>query len=483
MVERYQSRSSGRDRDDRRDDRRSDDRRDDRRDDSKGRSDRPKWRYEPQKAEKIAERGSRTGGRYDSIFKSGIDSWRPKTGDNWIRFLPGTWGVSVHYAYDIFIHRGIGTDDSTYLCLDKMLGKFCPICDAAGEAKRARDEEEVKALRAIEQKCSFILDREGDNRLQPQAYAMSWTLDRDIASLANDKRHGHIFHIDDPQNGYDVTIKRAGTGLNTRYHGIAIDRDPSPIAEKERDADKIMDFIGDNPIPSILNFYDADYLEKVLSGTTGGKDEIEERERVADDRGREHDRDEPEERGRDRGAEPGSAPEERERSSRGRGRDEPEERPSRGRSAASEEAKDERSSRDRGRDEPEPSRGRGRDEPEPSSRDRGRDEPEEPRGTRRGRDQDADDAPRGRDRGDDRDGGDRRESRGNGRDDPPFEPDEKRDEPRSRGRGQQDEPEQSAERSSRGRGRDEPEERSTRGRGSRGSSRDEPEDRRPSRRR
>lgn len=490
MVERYRGRSSGsngrgdRERDDR------DDRKDGR--SERGPSTRSKWHYEPQKAERIQERATRTGGRFDSIFKQGVDSWRPKAGDNTIRLLPGTWGLGVHYAYDIFVHRNVGADDSTYLCLDKMLSKPCPVCDAAAEAKRARDDEDAKALRWIEQKAAYILDRDGDQKLTPQIWVMSWTLDRDVAALTHDKKKGTYLIIDDPDNGYDLTIKRSGTGLNTRYFGLMIDRDPTPLADKARDVDKVLEFIGSNPIPDMLNFYDADYLDKVLSGTSGSKDKEDDKrgaEVERDDRGRERererDRDEPEERGRDRGAEPRDEPEER--TSRRSAREEPEE--PRGRSA---------------RDEPEERRGRGaRDEPEerPSRRgareevederpSRARDDDDKEPPPRRARDADADDAPRGR-----RDEPEERRGRGNGRsrddDEPPFDTDASpgrgrgrdRDEPEERTTRRGREPEED-DRPRRASSRDEPEERGTRrGEEPRGRGRDEEEDRRPSRRR
>lgn len=255
-----------------------------------------KWRYEPQKADDIKERANRTGGNFDSIFKSGFDTWRPKAGDNLIRFLPGTWGLGVHYAYDVWVHRFIGANDSTYLCPNKMLQKACPICAAWEDAVRAKDAEEAKALKPAEQRVAFIIDRDDDVKLHPVLFTMSWTMDRDILTLTHDKRRGTQLYIDDPGQGYDVTIKRFGTGLNTRYSGMAIDREPSPVAEKDKDVDKILDYLTDNQIPDILNFYDAKYLERVLSGAAGNTDELDDQVAGKDSK----DKDDRDERARDK---------------------------------------------------------------------------------------------------------------------------------------------------------------------------------------
>jgi hypothetical protein len=435
-------------------------------DDDRGRSGgstRGKWHYEPQKAEDIRARATRTSGRFDSIFKPGFDTFRPKGGDNLVRFLPGTWNLGVAYAYDVWVHRYVGPDDSTYLCLDRMLGKQCPICDAAAEAKRAKDDEEAKQLRVLQQGVAWILDRRGEMPKQPLLFQMSRTLDSTILSLTNIKEQ---IWIDNPTEGFDVTIKRSGTGLNTRYIA-AIDRDPSPIAEKQRDFDKIMDYIETNPLDTVLHYFDADYLDRVMSGTTGPRDDKEEvrgRERERDDR---DEREEPR-RDRDRDGERD------ERAVRSR-RDEPE--PERARSSRRDEPEPDREERSprRGRDEPEPDRPGRR-----AARDEAKDEEDEDRAGRGRRE--PDDAPSRRDRRSDPEeedqARDERRARGNGarrddKDEPPFDAD-----PPARSRRERaDEDEESRPRRSVERQRPDDEPRAAR----RGD--DDEEDRRPPRRR
>lgn len=360
-----------------------------------GGSTRGKWHYEPQKAEDIRQRASRTSGRYDSIFKPGFDTFRPKGGDNLVRFLPGTWNLGVPYAYDVWVHRYVGPDDSTYLCLDRMLGKQCPICDAAAEAKRAKDDEEHKQLRAVQQGVSWILDRRGEMPKQPLLFQMSRTLDSTILSLTHIKEQ---IWIDNPTKGFDVTIKRSGTGLNTRYIA-AIDRDPSPIADKDRDFDKIMDYIDANPVPDVLHYFDADYLERVISGTTGPREEAKEettRGRERDEPRRDRDRDgERDERAvRSRRDEPEPDREERApRRGRDEPRDEPEERERLGRRAARDEAKDEEDEDRGGRDRREPDDAPSRRRVDPEEEDQARDERRARGNGARKDDNDKDEAP------------------------------------------------------------------------------------------
>lgn len=77
------------------------------------------FQYKPRTADQVKGRATRKSSRYDSIFKQGFDSYRPKQGDNLIRYLPPTWDDADHYGYTAFVHRGIGPDNATYLCPDR----------------------------------------------------------------------------------------------------------------------------------------------------------------------------------------------------------------------------------------------------------------------------------------------------------------------------------------------------------------------------
>ena len=240
---------------------------------------RPAFEYKARTADQIKERANRKSGTFDSIFKPGIDPYKPKQGDNCFRYLPPTWDDADHYGYTIFVHNGIGQDNSTYLCPRKMLGKACPICEAARDAKDAGEADEEKALKAQERILSYVLDRDGDDPEKPAPYSQSWTQDRDVSALCINNRTGEILYIDNPDSGYDVSFKKIGTGLKTKYSSWAIDRSPSPIHESQKIQDEILAHVTENPIPSILNFFDYDYLKAVLSGSV----EVPDKEADVDD--------------------------------------------------------------------------------------------------------------------------------------------------------------------------------------------------------
>jgi len=68
-------------------------------------------------------------------------------------------------------------------------------------------------------------------------------------------------YVDDPDEGYDVTISREGQGERTRY-SVKIARHPSAVELR----DECIDLLEENPLPDTLIFFDYDYIAKVFSG-------------------------------------------------------------------------------------------------------------------------------------------------------------------------------------------------------------------------
>jgi hypothetical protein len=249
--------------------------------------------------------------------------YKPREGENCIRLIPwlsadksfdkyvDRWGT--HWGIDLIFHQGVGSDKGTYLCLDKMKGEPCPIC----EVWRTED---VEALTPKDRVLCWLIDRD-DEKSGPKLWAMPLGNSRDISGESTVKGSGDLLAIDDPEEGYDVFFVREGTKRNTRYKQFAVDRNPSPLSENPKTQDKWLGYVTDNPLPELLKYYEPEYLDKVLSGQAAQSEEAEDegQERGAR-RGRGSDRDDPPpRRGRDdgragtktsrRGAEPEPEPE------------------------------------------------------------------------------------------------------------------------------------------------------------------------------
>ena len=368
--------------------------------------------YQRRSEKSVRERAEQTGGRFDSPFKPGFDTFRPKPGDNLIRILPPTWeGEHENFGMDIWVHGWVGPDNGSYLCLSKMKGKPCPICDAAKECKDAGEADDAKKLEAKRRVLTWILDRDGEDPNQPVLYSMSWTTDRDINALCTNKRTGKVLYIDNPDEGYDIQFKRKGTtATNTEYYAWQVDRDSSPLSDSPKEQEKILEFIQENPLDSVLKYYNAEYLEKVMSGAVEQKDPDEEEEEETKTRDEDEEEDRPR---RSKAKDDDEIVEEIPRNKRVRSdedEEEEDERPSRRRAGdADDEEEDDRPKRRAKADEEE----EGEEETRPTKRVRTRrgdddeEEEEQPSRSRRSKDDDEEEeeprSKRSRDDGDEED--------------------------------------------------------------------------------
>ena len=226
-------------------------------------------------AEELSRKASEGARDYDSIFKPGIPIFKAKEGENCIRILPSTWD-EPDWDYIIHQHRNVGPDNVSYLCLDKMKdGEVCPVC----EAKRlATDKEEADELRIQKGSICWIIDRD-DERTGPQVWQMPFTKVRnEIYARSVDKKTRAPILVDDPEEGFDINFTRVGTTVTTEYKAVEVARDPTPIHDDEKLQDKWLDYITENPLPSVLNFYPAEHIEKVLFGKKSAKTKEDEPE-------------------------------------------------------------------------------------------------------------------------------------------------------------------------------------------------------------
>lgn len=337
-------------------------------------SERDAFRYRPRNREQVRKRAQQKGGMFDPIFKDQFAVLRVKEGTYQLRLLPPTWPDPEHYGFDIYVHYSVGPDQQSYLCLDKMKGERCPVCEERRRLEKAGETDAVKELTPTKRVVVYVVDRDQENE-GPLLYSMPWTQDRDLAALSEDQQTREILCVDDPEEGYDVVFTRQGSGIKTKYVGLKIARKSTPLSSDQREQDDWLDFVVENPVPDTLNFYDAEYIKNVFAGEARPDDEEELPE---EERPRRRARREPEEE-----------PPEEERPRR-RARREPEEEPEeerprrRGRRSTREE---EEELDDKYRRERPPRRREREPEPEPEeerpTRRRARREPEEEERPRR----------------------------------------------------------------------------------------------------
>lgn len=275
------------------------------------------FKYRRRDASAVKERANQSGGAFDSYTDPKIPRYKVQDGDNDIRIMPPPsdidqerWGQN--WGIELWLHSGVGSDKSSYLCIDKMERKPCALCERLRDLD---DEDLIDKLKAKKRILCYVIDREDEN-VGPQLFSMPWTLEKEISGRCIDKKTGEILYIDDPEEGFDVAFTREGKGKKTKYGGEEIARDSTPLCDNQKTQDKWLQFITDNPLPDTLKYYDDEHLRKVFAGQKSRDD---------DDDDDDKDKDREEERSTRR------RPKEEERSERprrgGRSKEDEDERP------------------------------------------------------------------------------------------------------------------------------------------------------------
>ncbi len=224
-----------------------------------------RFKYKKRDKKAVEKRAHQSGGLFDSILKSDFTSFNPKEGNYCLRILPPTWPDAEHYGLDVFVHYGVGSDNQSYVCLDKMLGETCPVCEERRKAEAEGDVDYAKMLTATKRVLVWVIDRANEDS-GPLLWSMPWTVDRDFSNLSIDKKTGEVFAIDDPEEGFDVDFTRQGKGLKTKYIGSQIARRESPLNDDPEIMDEWLAFIQDNPLTDTIQYFDYDHIAAVAKG-------------------------------------------------------------------------------------------------------------------------------------------------------------------------------------------------------------------------
>lgn len=225
-----------------------------------------KFQYRERTAEQVKSRAEQGSRDFAVMVKRKHKVFSPKEGDYDVRFLPPTWDDADHYGKNVFVHYGVGADDESYLCHEKMNKNPCPICEEVARArKKNEDEKYIKDISPKKRVATWVIDRANED-LGPLVWFMPWTLDKDIAKVSYDHKTEEILAVDHPDEGYDVQFSREGAGLKTRYSGAQVDRRPSTLHKNSNTLEDWLDYVVENPITEALNFYDYDHILNVFNG-------------------------------------------------------------------------------------------------------------------------------------------------------------------------------------------------------------------------
>jgi hypothetical protein len=179
---------------------------------------------------------------FDSVAKSGVTFWKDKEDDHDIYIVPYVTGKNhpriaegkMAITCDVFVHRGIGVNQDSFVCLNKSYGKKCPVCEYQAELRDAEDADEdaVRALNASRRSLYNIvcLDTPATRDKGVQVWNVShYLFTIPLEELAHKKKGGGNVLYGDIDKGKVISFRRKGTKLNTEYTAFEFkDRDEIP---------------------------------------------------------------------------------------------------------------------------------------------------------------------------------------------------------------------------------------------------------------
>ena len=121
----------------------------------------------------------------------------------------------LHYERTFYIHRGVGANQDSYVCLAKTAKKPCPVCEHRMKLLKDpdADEQEIKDLAPKERQLWNVIDRD-DPEKGVQLWDISFhlfgkLLDTEIRNADEDEDFDTFFHL---ENGKTLKI---GVGEKT----------------------------------------------------------------------------------------------------------------------------------------------------------------------------------------------------------------------------------------------------------------------------
>jgi len=156
------------------------------------------------------------------LERLGITAFKSQMNDNFIRIMPPK-DPKMFWAREVYIHSEIGANRATFLCMNKMFGKPCPVCEYVEQLKTQNlNPEAIKPLYARKRFLMFVYDVRDDSTI---AKGLRWydapgKLVSEIILKSKDKRTKAVVDVCDPLEGRDIEFVRKGQGLKTDYAGI-----------------------------------------------------------------------------------------------------------------------------------------------------------------------------------------------------------------------------------------------------------------------
>lgn len=194
------------------------------------------------------------------LERLGVTMFKTEPKDNFIRIIPPE-DPKEFWALEVPVHRKIGANGATFICLKKMFNKPCPVCELIDQMKKEGiDEDKIKPLYATTRHLMFVFDVRDDSTVEKglRWYDAPGMVVSNIINLSKDRRTKSVIDISDPVDGRDIEFVRKGSGIGSKYEAFVL-RPTDPIPE---------DWYSNVPkFGDVLLIPTYDQIKKELDGT------------------------------------------------------------------------------------------------------------------------------------------------------------------------------------------------------------------------
>ncbi len=216
------------------------------------------WREDLKKRQQEDYNRKDFGGKFKSFleeFPEGIKRWKCTEDEHIIDIIPYIAGKNDPYSkkgspiwfLDVFIHRNIGPDKDTFICLNKTYGEKCAACELREElmTDEDADEETIKGLNFSRRSVINVWchDSKKQENLGIQIWEVSHKIFTEILQeQAKLPKAGGSILFSDPDIGKNVCFIRQGKGqFSTKYSSFHFTDREEPIPDEIMDSALCLD--------------------------------------------------------------------------------------------------------------------------------------------------------------------------------------------------------------------------------------------------
>ena len=243
------------------------------------------------KRQEASEQSKDDRGKYRGIFRDdiqGLQLWKPGEGDHEFDIIPYIAGDNdpekkikpgdPTYVLILWVHRGIGINEDSYICMAKTHNKRCPVCEYQAFLRDTEaSDDEIKRWNPTRRTYYNVLvyDNEKEQAKGVQIFDIAhYYMEPELLALSRPRSRGgvetgeKIFFSSPDKDGKSIAFTREGTRRNTTYKAFKfIDRDYDLEEEILKQAKCLDEIIH---IPTYEEVKEALYL-----GLPDGKEEAE----------------------------------------------------------------------------------------------------------------------------------------------------------------------------------------------------------------